>query len=164
MEHVWCNVDGLAHNLVGPTSIVPDARSHGTDVSLGHRDGLAVIERLDGGEEGEILLNEVGKLGHVNTALLGCDLTPGPLEGLACGSDGNINILLSGLGHRGDDFLRSWVDDLKGLLVNTLNPLIVDEPDAIVSCHELHDWYCPRIGGVVGYEEEGRAHNPVGCL
>lgn len=128
MEHVGGDVNGLALDLVGPTSVVPQAADDGTDVTLGHGDGLSVVERLDGGEELSVLLCEVGELQQVDGALAGGGLSPDTLEGLAGGGDGDIDILLGSLVDGADNLLGGGVDDLEGLLVDTLNPLVVDEP------------------------------------
>ena len=49
------------------------------------------------------------------------------LECLACGGNGNVDILLGGLVNRADDLLCGWVDDLKGLAVGALLEFVVDE-------------------------------------
>lgn len=128
MEHVGGDVNGLALNLVGPSSVVSDAASNSADITLGHGDGLAIVKRLDGSEELEVLLNEIGKLNHQDGSLLGSNLLPCGLERLAGGGDSKVDILLGGFANGGDDLFGGGVDDLELLLVNTLNPLVVDEP------------------------------------
>lgn len=132
MEHVGGNVDGLAFNLVGPSSVVSDAASNGANVTLSHGDGLAIVKRLNGSEELDVLLNEIGKLDHQNGSLLGSNLLPCGLEGLAGGGDSKVDILLGGFANGGDDLFGGGVDDLELLLVNTLNPLVVDETIGIL--------------------------------
>lgn len=129
-EHLRVDVNGLALDLVGPSTVVADAGGDGTDVTLGHGDGLAVVEGLDGGEGLDVALNEVSKLQQELGADSGGSGAPLALKGLAGSCDGNVDILLGGFADGGDDLLSGGVDDLKLLLVNTLNPLVVDEPDA----------------------------------
>lgn len=127
MEHVGGDIDGLALDLIGPTTIVAEAANNGTDVAAGVGDGLAVVERLNSGEELEVLLGEVGELEEEVTSLLGGGLPPLALEGLASGGDGQVDILLGTLADGGDDLLGGGVDNLELLLVDTLSPLAVDE-------------------------------------
>jgi hypothetical protein len=127
VEHVGGNVDGLALDLVGPTAVVSYATNHGTDVSPSHADGLAIVEGLDGGQEIQVLFADLGELDHQDTPLLRSHVFPRALEGFSGGCDGEVDILLGGLGDRADDLLGCGVDDLEGLLVDALYPLIVDE-------------------------------------
>ncbi len=128
MEHVGGDISGLAGDLVRPAGVVADAANDGADITLGHGDGLAVVERLDGGEEVGVLLNNVGELVQEPAAVVGCGLLPGGVEGLAGGGDGDVDILLGGLADRGNDLFGGGVDDFKLLLVDTLNPFVVNEP------------------------------------
>lgn len=130
VEAVGCCVDDLTLNLVGPSSVVPQATSGGRDIDVpGHAESLTVVESLNRGEKIGILLKEVGELDKQLSSVLWCLLPPWAVEGLACGSDSNVNILLGGLGNIADDLLGRWVDDLEGLAVNGLYELIVDEAD-----------------------------------
>ena len=90
MEHVRRDVDGLALDLVGPAAVVPQAASDGADVSPGHGDGLAIVERLDGSQQVRVPHDQVGELGQQDAALLRGGLLPGALEGLARGRDGEV--------------------------------------------------------------------------
>lgn len=128
VEHVRSDIEGLALDLVCPTSVVPDATDDGTDVTPGHADGLAIVEGLDGGQQVEVLLGEVGELEQQDAALVRGGLAPRSLEGLAGGGDGEVDVLLGSLAHGADDLLCCGVDDLEGLLVDGLYPLVVDEP------------------------------------
>lgn len=49
VEMVGVGVDGLALNLVGPATVVTQTTGGGVDISLGHEDRLAIVERLDRG-------------------------------------------------------------------------------------------------------------------
>ena len=59
---------------------------------------------------------------------MGSSVLPDSLEALARSGHSDVDILLGGFADRGDDLLVGGVDDLELLLVNTLNPLVVDEP------------------------------------
>ncbi len=59
--------------------------------------------------------------------MVGSHFSPFALKGLPSCSDGDIDILLGGFGNGADDLLVRRVDDLKGLLVNALNELVIDE-------------------------------------
>lgn len=76
VEHVGVNIVGLALNLVCPTSIVPYAANDGTDITTGHIDGLAVVERLDSGKQVCVLLEQIGKLQQQARPLGGGSLLP----------------------------------------------------------------------------------------
>lgn len=121
------DVERLALDLVGPPAVVPDAADDGADVAPRHVDGLAIVERLDGGELLRVGLDEVGELQQQATALAGGGGPPGALEGLAGGGDGRVDVLLGGLADGADDLLVGGVDDLELLLVGALNELVVDE-------------------------------------
>lgn len=149
MEHVWANVQGLALDLVCPTSVVPYAADDSGDVSLCHRDGLAVVQRLDRSKQIGVLLEEVGQLQQVQTPLLGGRVPPCALEGLPGGGDRNVDIFLGTLVDGADDLLGGWVDDLELLLVDTLDPLVVDEPGGRVICELLIEvWAVACLLGV----------------
>lgn len=141
MEGLGVNIDGLALDLVGPAAIVPQASDNGINITTSHGDGLAVVERLDSYEEIPVLFDKSGEVEKKDAALLRGGCAPLALEHLAGSGDGNINILLSSLGNRADDLLCGGVDDLKGLLVHTLDELIVDEADDYVR------WSWCRKGG-----------------
>jgi hypothetical protein len=127
VEHVRGDIDSRTLDLVGPASIIPDAGSNGANISLCQGDGLAIVERLNGGEEFEVLLDELGQLEHVSTALSRGHLLPRALKGLARSGDSNVDILFVGLVYGADHLLGRGVDDLKGLLVDALYKFIIDE-------------------------------------
>lgn len=105
VEHVRGNVESLALDLVRPASVVPQAADDCTNICLCEGDGLAVVERLDGGDEFHVLLDEVCELVHEDTAFLRGRLPPSSLEGLPGGVNRDVDILLCGLGQGNDDFL-----------------------------------------------------------
>jgi hypothetical protein len=55
-------------------------------------------------------------------------IAPCCVECLAGGGYRDVDILLCRFGDGADDLFGAWVDDLESLLVNSLYPLIVDEP------------------------------------
>lgn len=127
MKHVRGNINRLALDLVCPAAIIPYAADNGTDVAAGHADGLSIVERLDRGEQVTVLLGDLGELEQVDASLLWGGVVPCSLEGLPGGGYGNIDILLVALGNGADNLLGGRVDDLEGLLIGTLDPLVVDE-------------------------------------
>lgn len=130
VEHVRGNVDGLALDLVGPATVVADALDDGAEVALGHGDGLAIVQGLDGGEKVEVLLDNVAELEEKLGAVVRRDLlAPVAFKGGAGGSDGDVYILVGGLADGGDDILGGGVDGVKLLLLDTLDKLIVNEAD-----------------------------------
>lgn len=128
-EGVWVGVDGLTLDLVGPSTVVPQAGEGSSHITLGHGDGLSVVERLDGSQLVEVGLHQLGQLDQQLATVLRCNLAPWAIKGLPRGGDGNVDILLSGLGNGADDLLSGGVDDLEGLLVYALDELIVDETE-----------------------------------
>lgn len=127
MEHVRGDVDSRTLNLVGPTSIEPDAGDDGANITPGHCDRLAIVQRLDGSKKLQVLLEEIGQLVQQPATVLRSNLLPGPLKGCPGSSDGNIYILLCGLVHRTDNLLGGRVNDLKRLLIDTLDEFVVDK-------------------------------------
>jgi hypothetical protein len=61
-KHIRGNINSLALDLVGPSTVVTDGSNYSAHVAPGIGDGLAVIERLDGGKEILVRLKEVGEL------------------------------------------------------------------------------------------------------
>ena len=130
VEHVRGNVNGLALDLVGPATVVADALDDGAEVALGHGDGLAIVEGLDGGEKVEVLLDNVAELEEKLGTVVRRDLLgPVAFKGGAGGGDSDVYILVGGLADGGDDILGGGVNGVKLLLLDTLDKLIVDEAD-----------------------------------
>jgi hypothetical protein len=126
-EGIRVGINGLALNLVRPATIVSQTSRNHTDIHLRHGDCLAIVQRLNGSEDIQITLDQISKLDEQAAAVLWRDMAPSGLESLARGGDGDVDVLLSGLGDGADDGLVGWVDDLEGLAVDALNPLVVDE-------------------------------------
>lgn len=127
IEVIRVGIDRLALDLVGPAAVVAKTAGSCVDIGLGHDDGLAVVERLDGGKLVYMAVEEVGELDEQLAAVLWRLPSPVALEGLACGGDGDVDILLGGLVDGANDVLSGGVDDLKGLAVDTGDKLVVDE-------------------------------------
>lgn len=58
-------------------------------------------------------------------------LPPCGLESSPGSNDGQVDIFLGSLANRGDYLFGGGIDDIESSLVNTLCPLIVDEPAAV---------------------------------
>jgi len=62
VQHIRGDINSLALDLVGPSTVVTDGSNYSTHVTPGIGNGLAVIERLDGGKEILVRLKEIGEL------------------------------------------------------------------------------------------------------
>lgn len=161
VEHVGVNIVGLALNLVCPTTIVPYAANDGTDITTGHVDGLAIVERLDSSQQVCVLLEQIGQLQQQASPLGGGSLLPRALECLAGGSYGQVDILLVTLVNLGDNLLGGGVDNVELLLVDRLDPLAVNVPE------KRRKVLVPvaREEQVIVWGDGGRGtHKPMGCL
>jgi hypothetical protein len=128
VKHVRGNINGLASDLVGPAAVVTNAADDTANISTGHCDRLAIVHRLDSGEEVQVLLDEIGKFEEERGAGARRGSAPCCVEGLASSSDSKVNVFLGSLADGGDDFFGGRVDDFELLLVDTLDPFVVDEP------------------------------------
>jgi hypothetical protein len=90
-------VDDLALNLVGPATVISQAASNHTNITLGHSKSLSIVQRLNSSQEVDVLLDQVGKVDQKPSSVFWSLLSPRAVESLACGSYGNIDILLGGL-------------------------------------------------------------------
>jgi hypothetical protein len=131
-EGLGVGVNGLTSDLVSPATVVAQTASSVGNIDLGHRDGLAVIQSFNGGEGLHITLEEVGKLGEHAATVRGGHLLPGTLEGGTGSLDGDVYILLGSLVNRGDGFLVGGVESFKGLALDTLDELVVNEPGKVL--------------------------------
>jgi hypothetical protein len=80
-----------------------------------------------------VLEEEVGKLDEKLSAVLGCLLPPWAVECLASSFDSDVDILLGRLLDGCDNLFCGWVDDLKGLAINSLDELVIDEAVSCIS-------------------------------
>lgn len=134
VEGVRGSINDLTLDLVGPSTIIPQAASAGGDIDvLGHAESLAVVKSLDGSKEVRILLEELSELCEELSTVLGSLLPPWTVESLAGGRNGNVNILLGSLLDSADNLLSRRVNDIEGLAIDRLHPLIVDEANMLVS-------------------------------
>lgn len=127
-EGLGVGVNSLTVDLVGPAGVVTEAAQSVGQVDLGHGEGLAVVEGLNGGDSINVALNQVGQLVQETATVGGGNPAPFTLVGLAGSGHGDVDILLVGLVDGGNDLLVGGVDGLKGLALGTLDIFIVDEP------------------------------------
>lgn len=127
-ESLGVGVDGLTVDLVGPASVVADTANSHTQVNLGHGEGLAVVQGLNGGELLNVPLDQVSQLVQQLTPVRGGDTAPFALERGTGRSNSSVDILLSGLVDGSDNSLVGGVDSLEGLAFGTLDVLVVNEP------------------------------------
>lgn len=146
-EGLVVGVDDLTLDLVGPAAVVSEAPGSVGDVCLGHGQGLAVVEGLDGGNGLDIPLEQVGELGQHAAPLAGGDLSPGTLDGSAGSRNCKVNVLLSSFMDGTDGLFIVRVDGLEGLALGSLDELVVDEPVQPVSKYKRalkdHETYRP---------------------
>ena len=123
--------------------------------------GLTIVERLDSGKSSGVLFEKVGELYEELATVLGGDLSPASLEGLTSGGNGNVDILLGSFLNRANDLLVRWVDGLKGFVVDTLDPLAVNEARlrsvSVLWCSDESTMRNPHSQAM------GNTHSPVGC-
>lgn len=127
-EGLGVGVNSLTVDLVGPAGVVTDAAQSIGQVDLGHGEGLAVVEGLNGGDSINVALNQVGQLVQETATVGGGNPAPFTLVGLAGGGHSDVDILLVGLVDGGDNLLVGGVDGLEGLALGTLDKFVVDEP------------------------------------
>ena len=147
VEGIWGRIYDLALNLICPTTVVPQASNASTNITLGHGESLAIVQRLNSGQKVNVFLEQVGELVQQLASSLGSRCLPLAIESLARGSHCDVDILLCRLVDGADNGLVCWVDDLKGLAVYTLVPFIVDEAGwKLAICHMSENGY-PRLTG-----------------
>lgn len=134
-EGLVVGVDDFALDLVGPAAVVSEAPGSVGDVCLGHGQGLAVVEGLDGGNDLDVSLEQVGELGQHAAPLAGGDLSPGTLDGSTGSRNCSVDVLLGSFMDGTDDLLIVRVDSLEGLALGALDVLVVDEPVLSVSIY-----------------------------
>jgi hypothetical protein len=152
VEHVGLDINGLSLDLVGPAGIVSESANDGGNIATGVADGLSVVERLNSGEDLLVLVADFGELLEEDTTLVGGGELPLSVESLAGSGDGEIDVLLGTLADGGDDLLGGGVDDLELLLVDTLDPLAVNEAGDVLVRNI--DWN-PGIRGKQTYRPMG---------
>ena len=114
--------------LVGPARVVEEVRGGERQVDVaGLLDRLAAVERLEDGELPGPLLQQAGDAVQVLGPLLARQVPPTRLVGLAGGGDGEVDVLLPGLGDHGQLLLGGRVDRREVVAGAGLDPLAVDE-------------------------------------
>jgi len=89
---------------------------------------LSVINTLKSGKIFCIFLYEISKSINASGSFSGIHSTPRSiLKGMSGRRYGEIYILFCGLGDGGKNSLVSWVNDVKGLVVDTIDKFSVDE-------------------------------------
>lgn len=144
VEGFRVGVDDLAVDLIGPTTVVPDASGRVGDVDLGDGVGLAVVEGFDGSEDVAVLFHQVSQLDKHAAPVSRGDMLPGPVEGGPGSSDSDIDVLLGGLVDGSDGFLVVGVNGLEAAAVDALDELVVDEACKAVSyiCICIYIYVC----------------------
>lgn len=74
-----------------------------------------------------MLLKQVGELDQQLSSVLWCLFPPRTVKCLACRSNGNVDIFLSGFVDRGNDLFGRGVDNLERLAIDRFDELVVDE-------------------------------------
>lgn len=97
-ESLVVGINSLSLDLIGPSTVVSQDASDHSNVVLGQRDGLSVVQRLDSGKGIKVLLDQLGELDEKLATVLWADLRPWSFERGAGSLDGNVDILLGGLG------------------------------------------------------------------
>jgi hypothetical protein len=88
------DVDGLARDLICPSSIVPEAPNNKAQIDPGHSHRLASIEGLKRNEQLGLTLQDISELIQEIRALRGRLCTPFSVKCSARRSDGDVNIFL----------------------------------------------------------------------
>ena len=122
-------IDSLTMNLVGPSTVVAQARNRTVNIyCLSHTNCLAIVDGFDSRENFRIALEEIGQLMKKIATLSRGVFAPFAVESLACSSDSNVDILFISLVKSNDGLFVCRVVCLECLAIYTLVPFIVDEP------------------------------------
>lgn len=121
-------INNFSFNLVCPTTIISQAASSGSDITLRHANRLSIIERFNCSDGITVLFDQICEVYEVLATLLWCNFVPCCFECFTCSGDSDVNIFFCGLRDWTDDFLVWRVDNLKSLAINTLYELVVNEP------------------------------------
>lgn len=128
IERVGILADDFAFDLVGPASVVSQAARAHVDVDLGHGEGLAIVQGLDGRQRVDVGLEQIGQFDQEPSSGLGQGIFPRGLERFAGDFDGHVDIFLGGLVNSHDRFLGGRVDGLKRLSLYPFHEFAIDEP------------------------------------
>lgn len=159
------HLDGLSVVLVGPASVVSDARDDTRQVhGLRVQEGLASVESLESGELVDVLLDEVGKLTEEAATLMAGNLqTPGALVRNLGSLDGSVDILSGCSSDLGDDLASRGIENavdasgearlciwrchvLNGSSVNRVHELAIDEQASVHGGGALEEGVVELVG------------------
>ena len=101
------SLNDLAVDLVGPSAVVLETVSRGSNITLGNAESLSVVESLDGSKSVNFTVKELAEFLEELATGLGGQLAPRAfdiVEGLSGGIDGNVDILLGSFLYGSDDF------------------------------------------------------------
>jgi len=125
-------LDDLALNLVCPSTVVSQTSSAQADISLGHAEGLAIVQGFDSCELIEVLFEEVGELHEVSPSLLWGDSSPCSFKGLPGSGNGVVDVFLRSFVDGYDGLFVARVDALERLAILAFHKLVVDETMAVM--------------------------------
>lgn len=128
-EGLRVGVNSLAVNLVRPSGVVANATHGQPQVNLGHAEGLAVVQGLNGSYLLKVALHKIRELVDEPAPVRRGNIAPLALEGGTSRSHGGIDILLGGFLNGGNRLLVGRVNGLDGLALGSLDVLVVDEPE-----------------------------------
>ena len=165
-------------DLVCPSTIISEASCHHTDVTLGHRYSLAVVQRFNCGKSVQVLLDQDREPVEVFPFLLGGGISPFSFKGFPCCGYRDVDVLLGRFMHGHNGLFVGGIDDFERLAVNTLDELIVDESvkDIVISSTHITGRMDVRsrrtkspfsgMGSTAKTRRSNKSwltYNPVGC-
>ena len=127
-EEAAADRDRPALDLVGPARVVAQRVADALHVALRVGDRLAAVERLERGQLGGVLLDQVGQLEQQPAAIGGVHRAPGArFEGPPRRLDRLVDVGRAGRRDLGDHLARRRVVRLELAAIDRVDPLIVDE-------------------------------------
>ena len=130
------NINSLPIDLIRPTSIVPENRNSLRHIlSKNNIERLAIVPRINGGQNVLVTLAKITQLPEQDTSLLWCEVSPfrTSLEGCSGCGDCCVDVLLASGFYFGDDGLVVWVDGLDLLSGGGSHEFIVNEEAWVIS-------------------------------
>lgn len=97
------NINHFTFHLVRPTSIVIEHGDAVRDISDRPLLSLAVVERLDLGQQIEVLFDQIGYSAQQLSSIFGGCRAPWTFERSSRGGHGQVNVLAPGFRDMGDD-------------------------------------------------------------
>ena len=137
-QEVAADGHGAAFDLVGPAGVVAQGVDDALQVAAGVGDGLAAVERFQGGQLLGLLLDQVGQLEQQSAAVGGVHLLPGArFQRLARGLDRRIDVGLVGLGDLAKRLAGGRVDGREGLVRVAVHEFAADEERLVLDDRRL---------------------------